>query len=247
MRISLDFQSCRLMDEVAMPRNLSQTCGICKIPYPHLVKRFLQEQSFLFHTWYTQFGEITYSAPLQLRNFFFDPSRSQDLYSAPWIIQKCWEAVIIKSHWDLELLNRTGALQHVSSFHIHYGLYHFFTPQKYCQISRASLMLSTESIRNGSNSDSLLGFLKYLSRIPWLDICFSSNLNALWTCAIANWVCKSLVSEYMPNLADVGQCCAWHERVPSLVYNLSILSFLCIGGSKNGWTRTWMMFPFGNI
>jgi hypothetical protein len=43
------------------------------------------------------------------------------------------------------------------------------------------------------------------------------------------------------NLADVGQCCAWHERVPSLVYNLSILSFLCIGGSKNGWTRTWMM------
>jgi len=62
-----------------------------------------------------------------------------------------------------------------------------------------SLMLSAESIRNGSDSDSLLGFLKHLSRIPWLDICFSSDSSALWTHAVANWVCKSLVSEHVPN------------------------------------------------
>jgi len=197
MCITLDFKSCRFTDEVAKPRTLSEICRICNIPDSHLVKRFLQERSFLLHTWYTQDVTklvLTYSAPLQLRNFFFDPGRSRHLYSAPWVIERCWEAVqgVIKSQSNL-----VG--DPVLSFQFAFGLCHFFTPKKDCQFSSASLMLSAESIRNGSDSDSLLGFLKFLSRIPWLDICFNGHLNGLWTPAIANWVCKSLVSEHVPN------------------------------------------------
>ena len=168
---------------------------MCNIPDSHLVKRFLQEQSFLFHTWYIQIGTklvLTYSAPLQLCNFFFDPGRSQHLYSVPWIIGKCWEAIecVIK----LQLNRRDSVL----SLQIASGLCLFFEPQKDCRFSRASLMLGAESIRNGSDTDSLLGFLKFLSRIPWPDICFSSHSNGLrWTHAILKWVCKSLVSEHM--------------------------------------------------
>ena len=60
-------------------------------------------------------------------------------------------------------------------------------------------MLSAESIGNGSESDSLLGFLNFLSRIPWLDVWFSGDSSPLWTPAIAKWVCESLVSEHVPH------------------------------------------------
>jgi hypothetical protein len=173
---------------------------MCNIPDSHLVKRFLQEQSFLFHTWYLQIGTklvLTYSAPLQLCNFFFDPGRSQHLYSVSWIIGKCWEAV--ECVMELQLNRRDSVL----SLQIASGLCLFFEPQKYCQFSRASLILGAESIRNGSDTDSLLAFLKFLSRIPWPDICFSSHSNGLrWAQAIAKWVCKSLVSEHVPNYVD---------------------------------------------
>ena len=194
MGITIDFQSYHFEDEVAEPRSLSGICRICNIPDSHPVKRFLQE-SFLFHIWSIQIGTklvLTYSAPLQLCEFFFDPGRSQHLYSASWILGKCWEAVecVIESQ-----LNRTDS---VLSFRIASGLCLFFEPQKDCQFSRASLMLGAESIRNGSDTDSLLGFLKFLTRIPWPDICFSSHSNGLrWTHAILKWVCKSLVSEHM--------------------------------------------------
>jgi len=187
MRIILDFESC-FSEEVAPPRTLLEICRICNISDSRLVKRFLQEQSFLFPTRYIRNGTklvLAYTAPHQLRNFFFDPGRSRHLYSAPWVIGICWEAV--------ECATTEISLQ------LAYGLCHFFMPMKDRQFSRASLMLSAESIRNGSDSDILLGFLKFLSRIPWLDICFSHHWNKIWTSAIANWVCKALVSQNVPN------------------------------------------------
>jgi hypothetical protein len=191
MQIALTFASYHFKDELSEPRSLSGICRICNIPDSHLVKRFLQEHSFLFHTWHAQHEKklvFTYSAPRQLHNFFFDPGRSRHLYSAPLIIGKCWETVEQASTSQDSQLHRSV-----------YGLHHFFIAKEGCQFSRASHMLSAESIRNGSDSDSLLAFLKFLSRIPWLDIWYSNHWNTIWICAIANWVCKSLVSEHVPN------------------------------------------------
>jgi len=195
MQITPDFQSYFFENDIVQPRTLSDICRICNIPGSHLVKRFLQDQSFLFHTQYAEHETklvLTYSIPVQLRNFFFDPGRSQQLYCVPWIIGKCWEAI------ECAIKSQPDSGHSVLSSRIACGLCHFFTPKKNCQFSRASLMLSA-ALSNGSDSDSVLGFLKSLSRIPWLDICFSNPSNALWTCAIANWVCKSLVSEHVLN------------------------------------------------
>ena len=146
---------------------------------------------------------FTYSAPCQLHNFIFDPGRSRHLYSAPRIIGKCWEAVeqarasTSQDSQDSQL-NRNVEVSELFPSAV-YGLHHFFIAKEGYQISRASHMLSAESIRNGFDSDSLLAFLKFLSRIPWLDIWCSKHWNAIWICAIANWVCNSLVSEHVPN------------------------------------------------
>jgi len=139
MRITLDLQSYHFEDEVAEPSTLLQICGTCNIPDSHLVKRFLHEQSFLFHTWYTQDRTklvLTYSAPLQLRKFFFDPGRSQHLYSVPLIIGTCREAIecATTKSWQPNLKN------YIFIFKVASGLCHFFTPNKDCQFSRASLM-----------------------------------------------------------------------------------------------------------
>ena len=146
--IPLTFQSYHF-DEVAEPRTLSAICRICNIPDSHLVKRFLQEQSFLFYTRYTPLGTkpiLTYCAPLQLCNFFFDPGRSRHLYSASWIIGKCWEAVECAINSQSEFPNTRDP---VLPFQLASGLCHFFSPKKDYQCSRASLMLSAESIGNG--------------------------------------------------------------------------------------------------
>jgi hypothetical protein len=87
MQIALTFANHTILRmKLLNPEASQEICRICNIPDSHLVKRFLQEQSFLFHTWHAQHGKklvFTYSAPLQLRNFFFDPGRSRHLYSVP--------------------------------------------------------------------------------------------------------------------------------------------------------------------
>ena len=201
MQIALAFASYCFKDELIETISLLGICRICNIPDSHLVKRLLQEHSFLFHTWYIRYEKklvFTYSTPCQLHNFLFDPGCSRHLYSAPRIIGKCWEAVEQASTSQDSQLNRNVEGSELFPLAV-YGLHHFFIAKEGYQISRASHMLSAESIRNGFDSDSLLAFLKFLSRIPWLDIWYSKHWNAIWICAIANWVCNSLVSEHVPN------------------------------------------------
>jgi len=185
MHIALDFCGPKTLTEISMNYNISN---------PQLVKSFLQEHSFLFRltilnimskegSLFRHAATLAVSAPFQLRNFFFDPGRSRHLYSIPWIIDKCWEAV--------KCSLRVPPTYHSSESA--FGLRNFFIPNQDCQISGASLMLSAESIRNGPDDDNLLRFLGSLYRIPW-DTCFSSYESYVCTLAIARWVCKTLVS-----------------------------------------------------
>ena len=172
------------------PQTLLDICRVCNIADPQFVKRYLQEHSSLVYTKVKHHGAkciLTYYAPYQLHNFFFDSERSQHLYPAPWIIGKCWNAL------ECALGMRLKS-DYQSSVGLAFSLKKFFTPKQGCQVSSASLMLSAETIKNGPDSNSLLGFLKFLSRIPWLDICFDHNSGEICTQAIAQWVCVALVS-----------------------------------------------------
>ena len=194
MHITLNFKSHLDEGGVAEPGTLLEMCRICNVPDPQLVKRFLQEKSFLFHAQYKKNGKRlvrAFSAPLQLRNFFFDPGRSRRLYSVPCIIGKLWEGVGVVLGKQLK-----GDIWSSHFWRLISGLRNFFTPKEDCQISSASLMLSAASIGNRSDSDSLLGFLAFLSKIPWLDIWFTAGRSAdseFCATAIAQWVCIALV------------------------------------------------------
>ena len=176
-------------DDSRTPKTLLEISRIYNIPNLPFLKSFVREHSFLFQLRirrrYSEKAVIRYSAPFQLRNFFFDPGRSRHLYSVPWIIGKSWEAV--KCAFQVQIPPTYHSLG--SAF----GLQGFFKLNQYCQISGASLMLSAESIRNGPDDNNLLRFLESLCRIPW-HTCLDSSKGANCTLAIAQWVCKTLVS-----------------------------------------------------
>jgi hypothetical protein len=178
MHIALDFSISQTFLEI------SRTCNI---PNPQLVKSFLQEHSFLFHMQRSDDGEevLVYSAPFQLRSFFLDPGRSRHLYSMPWIIDKCWEAVKYALQVQIPLTH--------NSIGFFFGLQNFFAPNQDRQVSGASLMLFAESIRGELDNDNLLRFLGFLCRMPW-HTCFNSEESEACTLAIAQWVCEGLVS-----------------------------------------------------
>jgi hypothetical protein len=176
MHIALDFSISQTLLEI------SRTCNI---PNAQVVKSFLQEHSFLFHMQRSDEEDevLAYSAPFQLRNFFWDPGRSRHLYSMPWIIDKCWEAI-----------ERALEMRHFGWYTA--ALFYFFSPKQDCQISGASRLLFAESIRNGLDDVNLLRFLGFLCRIPWVDTWFSGDQSGSEACtlAIAHWVCEALVS-----------------------------------------------------
>jgi len=171
------------------PKTLLEISRIHNIQNLPFVKSFVREHSFLFQMrirrGYRKKAVLGYSAPLHLRKFFFDPGRSRHLYSIPWIIGKCWEAV--KCALQVQISPTYHSLG--SAF----GLQGFFIPNQDCQIPGASLMLSAESIKNGPDDNNLLRFLESLCRIPW-HTCLDSSEGAECTLAIAQWVCKTLVS-----------------------------------------------------
>jgi len=169
-----------------VPKTLLEISRIHNIPNLPFVKCFVREHSFLFQLRirrsYREKAVLAYSAPFHLRKFFFDPGRSRHLYS---IIGKSWEAV--KCALQVQIPPTYHSLG--SAF----GLQGFFIPNQHCQISGASLMLSTERIRNGPDDNNLLRFLESLCIIPW-HTCLDSSKGANCTLAIAQWVCKTLVS-----------------------------------------------------
>ena len=197
MHIALDFESCFLGGsrpdiQFAQATPLLDICRICNIADPQLVKRYLQEHSSLFYTklrYDPNKGKhvLTYYAAYHLCKFFF-AGQSQHLYSASWIIGNCWETL------ECALRMRLKRDYLAKSMKLTSNLNKFFTPQQGCQLSSASLMLSADTIKNGSDSNRLLHFLKFLSRIPWLDILFDCKTGRMPSQAISHWVCEALVS-----------------------------------------------------
>jgi hypothetical protein len=118
---------------------------------------------------------LVYCVPYWLRDFFFDPHRSRSFYSTSWVINKCQQAMkglIGKSNKKI------------------YSSFPFFMPTEYGEISYASRLL--EHVRNGADSNDLLLFLRYLSKIDWLDI-YKCRTKRQLTNEIAHWVCITLV------------------------------------------------------
>jgi hypothetical protein len=166
--------------------------NICNLSDSWVLKRFADENSHLIHIGYSsdkrfqvkdprqlRQGKIIlgYYVPRWLRGFFFDPNRSQSLYSISWIFSKSKKAIE-----EVIVLN-SG----------YYSLFSFFDKsQNYGEISGASHL----HIRNGSdrNLNELLHFLRYLSEIPWLDIYSRGSWGQRHnTNAILHWVHTTLV------------------------------------------------------
>jgi hypothetical protein len=121
-----------------------------------------------------------------LCDFFFDPNRSQYLYSTSLVIDKCQKAIkslILDPHPTLHKTN---------------SLVYFFTPTPTpCgetpigNIANATRLL--ESARNGSDEHELLLFLEYLSEIHWFDIYNRGWDQRYLANRIVHWVCTTLV------------------------------------------------------
>jgi hypothetical protein len=167
--------------------------NICNLPDRWVLKRLLDEISHFIHIGYRrdQRGQsiqniqrfkdqsklvLGYYVPRWLRGFFFDPNRSQSLYSTSWVLGKCQQAIegLIKLNSDY-----------------YYSLFPLFDKsENYGEIPGASLF----HMRNGSDRNELLHFLRYLSEIQWLDIYSRGNWGQRYnTGAILHWVHTTLV------------------------------------------------------
>ena len=180
--------------------SLREIGDICNIPDRQLLKRFVEEHAFLIHTRPKKVEDkhvSGYYVPRWLRGFFFDPNRFRYSYPASWIITKCFEHSIE---------------EYLPSGSHFYPLLPFFVPARLGfenmsfgdivargiavdGISDASRFL--EHVRNGSNRNDLLRFLRNLSEIHWLDIYTGRHLGHKYLANdIVHWVCTTLVSQF---------------------------------------------------
>jgi len=125
------------------------------------------------HTKHKNKHLLGYSVSHWLCNFTFDPNRSRSLYSTSLVTRVCQRAI-------------DGFIEKNSGFNPK----EFFV--QYDEISDASRLL--EHAKNGPDSDDLLLFLQYLSKIQWLNIYTQDWEGRFLTYAIIQWVCTTLVS-----------------------------------------------------
>ena len=179
------------------PQSLQEIGNICNISDRQLLKRFVEEHTFLIHTQPEKVEDrhvLAYYVPRWLRDFFFDPTRSRCFYSTSWIITKCFERIIEE------------CLQPDCSRN---GLSPFFMPTGYDEVSFGDIVVRDiaadgisyasrflEHVRYGSDRDHLLRFLGNLSEIHWFDI-YTKHLSIRYLAnGIVHWVCTTLVSRF---------------------------------------------------
>ena len=168
------------------PRTLRQIGNTYNIPDRQLLKRFVDEHSYLLrmHEKSNDKYVLRYYAPMWTSDFFFNPTRSRYLYSISLIIDECQKAI---KHQLLDLNPHSYA---------NYGLVHFFTPTSTplsgeIPIANATHLL--QSARSGSDRHELLLFLEYLSEIHWFDIYHRGWGQRCLANRIMYWVCTTLV------------------------------------------------------
>ena len=142
------------------------------------LRRFVKEHPILIHTQHTNVDNkyfLGFYISHWLCDFIFDPSRSQSLYSTSLVTSKCRQAIEV-------------FIAQNSSFYPE----EFFVRRDGREISDASRLL--EHAKNGSDSDDLLLFLQYLSKIYWRYFYTRGFQERLLTHRIIQWVCMTLVS-----------------------------------------------------
>jgi len=183
--------------EIPRSTSLREIGNICNIPDRQLLKRFVEERTFLIHTQPQKVEDkrvLEYYVPRLLRGYFFDPNRSRCSYSTSWIIAKWFEHAIEEY------------LQPDSHFPL---LFSFFAPAKYVQLSIGDIVFRDiavdgisdasrflEHVRNGSARNDLLRFLGNLSDIHWFDIYTGGFAQIYLANEIVYWVCTTLVSRF---------------------------------------------------
>jgi len=168
------------------PRSLREIGNFCNILDQQHLKKFIDEYSYLIHTQHKKIKDrhvLGYYVPHWLCDFFFDPYRSQSLYSTSWVIDQCQQAI-------------EGFIRPNS---VSYSPLHFFM-QPDGEISDATRLV--EHVREGYNSNALLHFLEYLSKIHWLDIYSRGWHQRGLTHGIIHWMCITFVSWFLVTWSD---------------------------------------------
>jgi len=207
------------------PKSLLKICRTYNIPDLQLVKRFLLEHSFLFYIQHKKGEKVfpIYCGSCELRNFFFDPGRSQDLYPLSWITSKCQKAI----EYALGLKKMYSFWTGILSEPFAYGLQNFFTPNEEYQISNAKHMLHMKSNRNMPDINNLLHFLRFLGKISWQDIFLCSTESQICSLAIAQWVSTAMSNQESSSL----QCGNIQKALNNLFIKIipcGILPVLCV-------------------
>ena len=176
--LTLGFKEWRSLKPKTLQKEIET---ITHMPDQQHLKRFVNEHSILIHTQHTNDDDrplLEHSIPRWLYDFTFDPNRSRSLYSTSLVTSKCQQAIeaFFAGKNDFCRLHD-----------------HFFSQYSYDEVSDASHLLE-HSKTYGSDSGDLLLFLRYLSKIHWLDIYTRGVMESELTNEITRWVCKTLVS-----------------------------------------------------
>ena len=167
-----------------MPRSFREIGNICDTSDRQRLMRFVDEHSYLIpiHTKVKDKYVLRYHIPIWPRDFFFDPNRSQCLYSTSLVIDKCQRAI-------------KNLILDTTPDSYNDGLIHFFTltPTLSGGIPIANATHMLESARHGPHRSDLLFFLEYLSEIDWFNIYHSGQGPRHLTNGIVHWVCTTLV------------------------------------------------------
>ena len=147
------------MAESSMPQTSKEIVRICNLPDRSLLGRFMDENSHLIYIGAGLKGKgkklvLTYYLHHWLHGFF-DLNHSQSLYLSSLVITKC--------QWAIERFIEPKGFYMLSSFFqskLNFG--------HGGEIPTASHLL--EHVKNVSDRNELLLFLKYLSKVHWLDI-----------------------------------------------------------------------------
>jgi len=175
--LTLGFKEWRSLKPKTLQKEIET---ITHMPDQQHLKRFVNEHSILIHTQHTNDDDrplLEHSIPRWLYDFTFDPNRSRSLYSTSLVTSKCQQAIEAFVAGDSDSCPLLFFLQ-------------------YDEISNASRLL--EHAKSGSDSDDLLLFLRYLSKIHWLDMYTRGGEERALTNEITQWVCTTLVSRFLP-------------------------------------------------
>ena len=172
-----------------MPSSLRALGKICNTPDRQRSRRFVDEHSYLIRIPIKVEDKyfLGYCVPIWMCDFFLNPNRSRHLYSTSLVIDKCQKAI------------KSLILDPKPNYHKTNGLVCFFKPTLTLsgEIPIGSIANAThllKSARNGSDSNELLLFLKYLSEIHWFDIYNRGWRQRRLSIRIVHWVCTTLVS-----------------------------------------------------